>query len=266
MVSGDWNKRGLSGSLPGNWSHPHEVPTNPHTRSPFGLHGLGCCRVTDFSRRSITTIPAPALLGPGGRHVVGGPVHTRRAISPRSPIPEQPTCPQPRTAFWPLASANSNPATAASALSYLESHVNAYVTQEGSDGPGQLALLVLDAHALGADPTSFGGTNLVTRLLGTEETSGKNVGLFGTKSQVNDFQAGVYDQGLARLPWRQPETPRGQRSRVLSRGCSISSALMVAGPATSRRTIRATDRQLISKGPIMIRPHLPSKGSLPRVI
>jgi hypothetical protein len=37
----------------------------------------------------------------------------------------------------------------------------------------------------------------VTRLLGTEETSGKNVGLFGTKSQVNDFQAGVYDQGLA---------------------------------------------------------------------
>jgi hypothetical protein len=96
-----------------------------------------------------------------------------------------------------LASADSDPSTAASALSYLESNVNAYVMQDGSDGPGQLALLILDAHALGVDPTSFGGTNLVTRLLATEETSGKNAGLFGTKSQVNNFQAGVYDQGLA---------------------------------------------------------------------
>jgi hypothetical protein len=96
-----------------------------------------------------------------------------------------------------LASANSDQSTAASALSYLESNVNAYVTQDGSDGPGQLALLILDAHALGVDPTSFGGTNLVSRLLATEETSGTNAGLFGTKSQVNNFQAGVYDQGLA---------------------------------------------------------------------
>ncbi len=96
-----------------------------------------------------------------------------------------------------LASANTDPSTAAAALSYMESNVNAYVSQDGADGPGQLALLILDAHALGVDPTSFGGTNLVTRLLATEETSGSNAGLFGTKSQVNDFQAGVYDQGLA---------------------------------------------------------------------
>ena len=97
-----------------------------------------------------------------------------------------------------LASANVRPEHGCeSALSYMESNVNAYVTQDGADGPGQLALLILDAHALGVDPTSFGGTNLVTRLLATEETSGSNDGLFGTKSQVNDFQAGVYDQGLA---------------------------------------------------------------------
>ena len=96
-----------------------------------------------------------------------------------------------------LASANVDPSTAASGLSYMEANVNTYVSQDGKDGPGQLALLILDAHALGVDPTSFGGTNLVTRLLATEEASGNNAGLFGTKSQVNDFLAGSYDQGLA---------------------------------------------------------------------
>jgi squalene cyclase len=95
-----------------------------------------------------------------------------------------------------LASANSDPSLAAKALSYMEANVEAYVSQKGADGPGQLALLILDAHALGVDPTSFGGTNLVTRLLATEEASGTHAGLFGTKSQVKDFQAGVYDQGL----------------------------------------------------------------------
>ncbi len=96
-----------------------------------------------------------------------------------------------------LASANVDPSRAATALSYMEDNVDAYVTQDGADGPGQLALLILDAHASGVDPTSFGGTDLVSRLLATEQTSGKNAGLFGTKSQVRDFDAGVYNQGLA---------------------------------------------------------------------
>ncbi len=96
-----------------------------------------------------------------------------------------------------LVSANTDPSLAATALSFLEENVNAYVSQGGVDGPGQLALLILDAHALGADPTSFGGSNLVARLLATQELSGKNAGLFGTKAQVNDFNAGDYDQGLA---------------------------------------------------------------------
>ena len=96
-----------------------------------------------------------------------------------------------------LASSNTDSSVAATALSYMAANVDAYVSQNGADGPGQLALLILDAHALGADPSSFGGTDLVARLLATQEPSGKNAGLFGTKSQVNDFQAGVYDQGLA---------------------------------------------------------------------
>ena len=49
---------------------------------------------------------------------------------------------------------------------------------------------------MGVDPTNFGGTNLVTRLLATEQTSGPDAGLFGTETQLNDFLVGTYVQGL----------------------------------------------------------------------
>jgi len=80
------------------------------------------------------------------------------------------------------------------ALTYLEAHVDDYVTVTGTDGPGQLSLLILDAHALGVDPTNFGGTNLVTRLVATERTSGTDAGLFGAQDPTFD---GAYRQGLA---------------------------------------------------------------------
>ncbi len=96
-----------------------------------------------------------------------------------------------------LASAGVDPAVAQKALTYMEGNVDAYVSEGGADGPAQLALLILDAHALGVDPTSFGGTNLVSRLFTTEQTSGTDSGLFGTEDQVNDYSAGVYQQGLA---------------------------------------------------------------------
>jgi hypothetical protein len=96
-----------------------------------------------------------------------------------------------------LASAGVDPSAAQNALNYMEQNVDAYVTQDGSDGPAQLGLLILDAHALGVDPTSFGGTDLVSRLLATQQTSGVDGGLFGTETQVDDYSAGVYQQGLA---------------------------------------------------------------------
>jgi hypothetical protein len=96
-----------------------------------------------------------------------------------------------------LASSGVDPTLAHTALTYMEGNVDAYVTEDGADGPGQLALLILDAHALGVSPTSFGGTDLVTRLLATEQTSGTDDGLFGTEDQVNDYAAGTYQQGLA---------------------------------------------------------------------
>ncbi|MGP0032258.1 MAG: IPT/TIG domain-containing protein [Acidimicrobiales bacterium] len=96
-----------------------------------------------------------------------------------------------------LAAANVDGATAEKGLAYLEANSAAYITANGSDGPGQLSLLILDAHALGADPTDFGGTDLVSRLLATEQTSGPAAGRFGTNAQVADYNAGPYDQGLA---------------------------------------------------------------------
>ena len=82
-------------------------------------------------------------------------------------------------------------------LSYLKANSAAYITASSNDGPGQLANLILAAHVLGANPTNFGGTNLVARLLATEQASGPNAGRFGTDAQDADFNAGTYDQGLA---------------------------------------------------------------------
>ncbi len=96
-----------------------------------------------------------------------------------------------------LASANVDLPLARTGLAYLEANTGAYVTVDGGDGPGQLSLLILVAHALGADPTKFGGSNLVSRLLATEQTTGPNAGRFGTDTQVADFNSGPYDQGLA---------------------------------------------------------------------
>jgi hypothetical protein len=83
------------------------------------------------------------------------------------------------------------------AVTYLEANVDRYVSVEGADGPGQLALLILDAAVSGTDPESFGGTNLVARLLATQQTQGSDAGLFGTEGQLSDESAGTYTQGLA---------------------------------------------------------------------
>ncbi|MGO8872919.1 MAG: putative Ig domain-containing protein [Acidimicrobiales bacterium] len=84
--------------------------------------------------------------------------------------------------------------TALDGLGYLEANVDSYVDDDGSDGSGQLALLILDAHALGADPDAFGGTDLVSRLLATQQMSGADTGLFGVQNPTYD---GAYRQGLS---------------------------------------------------------------------
>jgi hypothetical protein len=98
-----------------------------------------------------------------------------------------------------LSAAHANNAAARAALNFMELNADSYINSASTsneDGPGQLANLILDAHALGVDPTNFGGTNLVTRLLATEQTSGPDAGLFGTETQLNNFATGGYTQGL----------------------------------------------------------------------
>jgi hypothetical protein len=113
---------------------------------------------------------------------------------PSSTTPGQPDLSSTANVVLALASAGADSTASHRALTYLESHVNAYVTVDGSDGPGQLALLILDAHALGVNPEAFGSTNLVVRLLATERKSGADKGLFGAQDPTYD---GAYRQGLS---------------------------------------------------------------------
>jgi Squalene-hopene cyclase C-terminal domain len=97
-----------------------------------------------------------------------------------------------------LAAGNVDPVLAHQALSFLAANVGKVVPQPGgADGPGQLAILILDATALGENPRQFGGYDLVARLLATQQTSGPDAGLFGTEDQVTNFSAGTFQQGLA---------------------------------------------------------------------
>ena len=96
-----------------------------------------------------------------------------------------------------MAAAGTDSGDAYTALGYLAENVDAYAASGGVDGPGQLALLILDAHALGENPYAFGGTNLVARLLATQQTTGPDAGLFGTETQAANYDAGNYQQGLA---------------------------------------------------------------------
>jgi len=109
-------------------------------------------------------------------------------------VPGTPDLPSTANAVLALASAGVDQAKASSALGFMANNVNAYVTVGEADGPGQLALLILDAQALGVSPTSFGGTDLVSRLLATQQTSGSEVGLFGVQDATYD---GAYRQGLS---------------------------------------------------------------------
>lgn len=93
-----------------------------------------------------------------------------------------------------LAATRTEGSVAHRALRYVEQHVDAYVQSSGVDQPGELATLILDAHELGVSPRDFGGTNLVTRLLQTLQTSGPDEGLFGVQDPTYD---GAYREGLS---------------------------------------------------------------------
>ena len=142
-----------------------------------------------------TPFPQPASARAGAAWL-GGQL-TSAGFIPSTTTPGTADLSATANAVLALAGANSDPNGAYAALDYLAGHVDAFVVSGGADGPAQLALLILDAHALGQSPTSFGGTDLVARLLVTQQTAGPDAGLFGSEDQAAAFNAGNYQQGLA---------------------------------------------------------------------
>ncbi len=171
------------------------------------IMGVALIAVDPGPRAGATTPKTAASAAP--RPVLPQPVAARSAaqwlvgqFKPQAFIPTAPGSTEPdlsatAQSVLALSAADTDLPLARSALSYLSGHVDQYVTQEGADGPAQLALLILDTEAMGEDPQSFGGTDLVARLLATEQTSGPDAGLFGTETQLNNYDTGTYEQGLA---------------------------------------------------------------------
>ncbi len=113
---------------------------------------------------------------------------------PSSTMPGQPDLAATANTVLALAGAGVDPNGARTAVNFMGTHLSQYVTVSGADGPGQLAFLILDAHALGVDPRSFAGSDLVARLLATQRQSGPDTGLFGVQDPSFD---GAFRQGLA---------------------------------------------------------------------
>lgn len=83
------------------------------------------------------------------------------------------------------------------ATSALAGSVDGYVRDSsGADRPAALGTLIQVAVVTGRDPRTFGGTDLVARLLATKRTSGPDAGLFGVQDPAFD---GAYRQSVALL-------------------------------------------------------------------
>ena len=111
---------------------------------------------------------------------------------------------------------------------------------QNTDGPGQLALLILDAHAMNVDPTNFGGTNLAARMVATEQTSGADAGLFGTEAQLNAFTVGGYVQGLVFTALKAVGQNRQRGGDQLADGTAVPQRGL--GPAESGHLLRRVHR------------------------
>ena len=144
---------------------------------------------------NVARLPSVPTARQGARWIAGN--FISQGYVPTAPGSDQPDFSSTAQSILALSAANQDLSIARSGLAYMEAHVDQYVTSNGVDGPGQLGLLILDAAALGADPRSFGGDDLVSRLLATEQQTGPDAGLFGTEAQVGDYAAGGYQQGLA---------------------------------------------------------------------
>ena len=106
-----------------------------------------------------------------------------------------------------LATAGTEQATFTRTVGWLRDHVDAVTGTGATADPGQLGYLLLVVDAAGADATSFGGVNLVTRLGGT--LGQFEPGLYGQADPTYD---GAFRQSLAILGLAAVGAPQGTGS------------------------------------------------------
>lgn len=135
-----------------------------------------------------------------GAKYLAGLIGTRGYVSGSDGSPD---APDTANAILALHAAGFGGAAAHAAQAYLQAHRDSFVMRNGQDDAGRLATAILAAHAEGTDPLRYGSAdargNLVIRLLATQRSTGKDVGLFGSSDPTYD---GAFRQGLALLALR----------------------------------------------------------------
>ena len=86
-----------------------------------------------------------------------------------------------------LKAIGGHPADVRHARTALSQHVGDYTGAAGEKYAGPTAKLLVLAQSTGSDPTSFGGTDLVTKLSGLVTKSGPAKGRIADKSQFGNF-------------------------------------------------------------------------------
>jgi len=136
---------------------------------------------------------APRALGPQAAQFAGQWLASQvndQGFIPQAADPSTPNLSATAQAVIALAAAGNSKVD--SVVTYLGAHVEEFAVNNGSDDPGALAYLIMDAVIAGQDPTSFGTaqTDLVARLQATQQPDG----LLGASDPSFD---GAFRQGLA---------------------------------------------------------------------
>lgn len=118
--------------------------------------------------------------------------------------------PDTSNAILALVAARQGANQVKSAVNWLKHNYASYVSSNGVDDPGALALVTLAAVAAGANPHQFGGTtsadDLVARLTATEQTTGA----FGTGPDSNAFYQSLALLALAAVKNTSKATRLGE--------------------------------------------------------
>lgn len=136
------------------------------------------------------TTDGPTAAGYAGRWLAA-------QVAPAGFVPDANGDPSPGATLatsLALATAGVDPATFDRTVAWLAGHVDDVTMPYGDVDPGQVGYLIMVGAAAGADPHSFGGVDLVTRL---DSTLGAfEPGLYGVADPTYD---GAFRQGVAIL-------------------------------------------------------------------